>query len=144
MNRRVVRFVGKLCVNALNIVIVHKVIKPEPVWIASAHFIETFDCVCNFKIVVVVVAGVERLMKLVVCHGMECALVYPARIVAVNDLAHQPKIRLYFVRDTAQRFHKVKIQHVCGIETNTVHVKFAYPKTYDITDIILYRRISLV
>ena len=138
------RFVVQLCVDALHIMVVHKVVKPETVGIVPSQIIKTLYCVCNFKVVVIVMTGIERFVEMIVCHGMQCALVYPARIIAVNDFSHKPEIGLYFVSNAAQSFHKVEVKHVCRVKPNTVHVKFFYPKTNDIADIIFYGRVSLI
>ena len=83
-------------------------------------------------------------MQVVIRYRMQGAFIYPAGIIAVNDLAHQPEIRLDFICDMAQCFHIFKVQHVRGIQTDSIDIKFADPETDYVADVITDCRIVLV
>ncbi len=67
---------------------------------------------------------------------MQRAFIYPARIIAVDNFSHQPELRLHFICHRAQSLHIIKIQHIRRVETDSVDIKLAYPKTDHIADII--------
>ena len=58
------------------------------------------------------------LMQFVVGNGMEHLGVCPAAVVAVDDLAHQPELRLHLVGNAAQAPHEVEVQHVGSVQTD--------------------------
>ena len=62
----------------------------------------------------------------------------------MNDLAHQPEVLLHLIGGSAQTLHKIKIQHICRVQANAVHIKLLHPEPDRITDVILNLRISLV
>ena len=62
----------------------------------------------------------------------------------VDNLSHQPEIRLYIIRYSSQHLHIFKIQHICSIQTDSVNVKLTYPETDDILNILFDCRIVLV
>ncbi len=144
MHRSEMRLIVELGVNALDIMVVHKVVELEAVRIVAAHLVQTLYSVRDLKEVVVVVAGIQCLVQLVIGDRVQCAFIYPARVIAVDDFTHQPKFRLNFVCDMAQRLHKVKVKHIRSVKTNAVHVKLADPEADNITDVVLHGRIALV
>ena len=124
--------------------VVYEIVELEAVGVVAAHLVQALYRVCDLKEVVVVVAGVERLMQLVVGDGVQRPLIHPARIISVYDLPHQPEVGLDLVCDVSERFHKVKVEHVRRIETDTVHIKLAHPEADDITDVVLHCGMALV
>ena len=82
--------------------VVHKGVK------RSSHRLQTSHIVGNLKVVVVIVTGVERLVKLIVCHGMKAFQVHPAVIFAVDHLAHEPEIRFLWRRSFPELFMNPK------------------------------------
>ena len=105
----------QLCIDTLYIMVVHEIVQLQTVGTVSAHLVETLYGVCDLKIVVVIVTGIERLVQIVVCHGMKRISVDPAGIIAVNDLAHEPEIRFYLICHCAEHVHIVKIQYICSV-----------------------------
>ena len=124
--------------------IVYKIIKLQAVGAVSPFGIQIFYRMGNFKIIMVVVPGIQRLVQLIIRHGMQRPLIDPARIIAVNYFAHQPELRLHFLRHRTKRMHIVKIQHIRRIQTDPVDIKFTNPEPYHITDIVPDRRIMLI
>ena len=144
MNRRKMRLVLQLCIDTLHIMIIHEIIKFQSLRTVASHLIETFYRMGNLKIVVVIVTRIQCLVELIVGDGMEGSLIDPAAVISMDDLAHEPELRLHFVGSPAQRFHIFKIQHICCIQTNTIHIKLADPEPDHIADIIPDSRIVLV
>ena len=133
------RFVADFGIDSFYIMIVHKIVK-----IQITHILQIFNGMCNFKIVMVVMSAVQGFMQSIVCYTVQSIAVNPAAVIAVDDLSHEPEILFYFICCTAQGMHKVKIQDICSIQTNTINIKFRHPETDHITDIILYFRIALI
>ena len=97
-------FVDKLGVNTLYIVVINKVVE-----LKSTHIIQSFYCVGNFKVVVVVMTGVQGLVQVIVGHGVQGVCIGPAVVVAVDNLTHQPKVRLNFICHAAHTLHVIKV-----------------------------------
>ena len=62
----------------------------------------------------------------------------------MDDLAHQPELRLYLVCQTAQPPHEVEIQHVGCIQTDAVDVELLHPEADGIIMVLLHLRVALV
>ena len=144
MNRCKVCLILKLCIDTLHIMIVHEIIKLQSLRTIASHLIETFYRMGNLKIVVIIMAGIQRLVELIVGDGMQCSFIDPAAVIPVNHFTHKPELRLHFICGPAQRFHIFKIQHVRCIQTNTIYIKLADPEPDHITDIIPDCRIMLI
>ena len=119
--------------------VVHEIIK-----IKVAHVQQIFHSVRDLKIVMVIVSAVKSLVKCIICNTVKGAAIYPAAVIAVDDFAHQPEIRLHFLSGAAQLFHKIKVQNVRSVKTDTIHIKFRNPETDHIADVVLHIRIALV
>ena len=139
MNWSKMRLIGKFGVNSFYIMVVHEIIK-----IKVAHVLQIFYSVRDLKIVMVIVSAVKSLVKCIVCNTVKGAAIYPATVIAVDDFAHQPEIRLHFLSGAAQLFHKIKVQNVRSVKTDTIHIKFRNPETDHIADVVLHIRITLV
>ena len=98
----------------------------------------------NFKIVVVIVTAVQSLVKCVVGDAVKSLTVYPAAVVAVDDLAHEPEIRLHFICCAAQCLHEIKVKNVCRVKSDTVHIELTHPETDHIAYIVNDSRILLI
>mgnify|MGYP007000008514 CR=1 FL=1 len=96
----VAQFIGQ----PLHIVVIREVIEPGIV----AEALQTPHGMGDLEIVVVVVAAPQTLMQFVVGNGVEHLRVGPAAVVAVDDLAHQPELRLHLVGNAAQALMKSK------------------------------------
>ena len=134
-------FLVELGVDSFHVMIVHKVIQLQTVRAVSTQAIKTLYRMCDFKVIMIIVPGIQSLMKLIIGDRVEGAFVHPSVVVPVDDLAHQPEFRLYFICHMAERLHIFKIQYV---QPDSVHVKFLHPEADDIADIITNRGIMLV
>ena len=135
-----VRLVPQFIGQALHIVVVGKGIKPGVV----AEPLQAAHGVCDLKIVVVVVAAPQALVQLIVGNGMEHFRVGPAAVIAVDDLAHQPELRLDLVGKAAQALHKVEVQHIRCIQPDAVNVECIDPEADGIIMVVLYLGVALV
>ena len=98
----------------------------------------------DFKIVVVIVAAVQSLVKCVVGDTVKSLAVYPAAVVAVDDLTHEPEIRLHFICCAAQCLHEIKIKDVRSVKSDSVHIELTHPETNHIAYIVNDSRILLI
>ena len=110
MNRIKMRFIGQFGVDSFYIVIVNKVVQ-----IKISHVLEIFHCMCDLEIVMVIVSTVKSFVQSIVCDTVQCLAIYPAAVIAVDNLAHQPEIRFDFLGSTAECTHEIKIQDISGI-----------------------------
>ena len=133
--------VVELGADALHVVVVHKLVEPD---MRRHHAIGALDRMGDLEVVVVVVPTVEALVQGVVGHAVERALVRPTRVVAVNDLAHQPEVGLERIDGLAQGLHEVKVEHVGRVETDAIYVKLADPEANDVADVVAHGRVALV
>ena len=62
----------------------------------------------------------------------------------MDDLAHQPELRLHFVGKAAQSLHEVKVQHVGSVQTDAVDVELLHPEADGIIMVLLHLRVALV
>ena len=90
----------------------------------------------DLEIVVVIVTGIQPLVKLVIGDRVQHLTVGPAAVIAVNDLTHKPEIRLQAVAHTSELTHKFMFQNICSVETDTVNIKLGHPETDRIKMII--------
>ena len=79
--------------NARDVVVIHKVIGVD-VFIDSSVAELAVQGIGDLKIVFIVVGGIDSLVAFIVCDGIQHLRIGPAVIVTVNNLAHQPKIRV--------------------------------------------------
>ena len=70
MNGSKMSFICKFCIDPLHIMIIDKVVKFQTLWSIAPHLIEAFYRMGNLKEVVIVVAGVQRLVKMIIGDGM--------------------------------------------------------------------------
>ena len=110
----------------------------------SNHVVHILNGMGHFKIVVVIVSGIQRFMKHIVRNGMQCSVIGPSCVISMNHLAHQPKILLHLIRHISQGFHIFEIHHISGIQADSVNIKLSHPESHHITNIVLHRRISLI
>ena len=103
--------------------VVHEVVQPAALR-TSVTTDETADRVRDLKEIMRIASRIQGLVKLIIGHRVKVRLVDPTRIVPVNDLAHQPEIRLHFICRAAKSCHEIKIEHVSRVETEAVHIKF--------------------
>ena len=135
-----VRLVPQLIGQALHIVVIREGIKPG----VAAEPLQAAHGVCDLKIVVVVVAAPQALVQLIVGNGMEHFRVGPAAVIAVDDLAHQPELRLDLVGKAAQTLHKVEVQHIRCIQPDAVNVECIDPEADGIIMVVLHLGVALV
>ena len=137
---RRVRLVPQLIGQALHIVVVREKIQPGVV----AQPLQTAHGVGDLEIVVVVVAAPQALVQLIVGNRVEHFRVGPAAVIAVDDLAHQPELRLDLVGKAAQTLHKVEVQHIRCIQPDAVNVECIDPEADGIIMVVLHLGVALV
>ena len=93
---------------------------------------------CNFEVVMIVMSRIKSFVKLVVCDTVQQMLAVSdvARIVAVDDFAHQPEVLFFGGCACAHLLHKAEIQAVGAVETDVVDVEFVDPEVDDIKEIV--------
>ena len=132
--------VAQLVGQPLDIVVVREEVEPGVV----AQTLQPTHGMRDLEIVVVVVAAPQALVQLIVGHGVEHFGVGPAAVIAVDDLAHQPELRLDLVGEAAQPFHEVEVQHVGCIQPDAVDVEFMDPEADGVEVVVLHLRVPLV
>ena len=96
------------------------------------------DRMCNFEVVMIVMSRIKSFVKLVVCDTVQQMLAVSdvARIVTVDDFAHQPEILFFGGCACAHLLHEAEIQAVGAVETDAVDVEFVDPEVDDIKEIV--------
>ena len=74
-------------------------------------------------------AGIQSLIAFIVGAGMQHLIVHQRLIVAMQDLSHQEKVLLQPVAEAAEPAHKVMIQQIGNIQTQTVDIEVLHPET---------------
>ncbi len=90
--------------------------------------------------------GKESLIAFIVSRRMQHLVIDHLVIIPMQHLAQQIELRLQTFRESPQPSHKVMIQTVCHIQTQTVDIEFVYPAldtVQDMTDYILMPQIDL-
>ena len=95
---------------------------------------------CNFEVVMIVMSRIKSFVKLIVCDAVQqmLSVSYVARIVAVDDFAHQPEILFFRGCPRTHLFHESKVQAVCAVEADAVDVEFIDPEVDDVQQIVAY------
>ena len=137
-------FVYYLTCNSLNIMVVGETVQFQVPVMASTHVIKTLYRVCNFKKVMLVAAGPKSFIQVIIGYRMQSFRINPACIFAMNDFAHQPEIRFYFIGNLTHSFHKIKIKNIRCVKPDAINVKFRNPEADYIVNIIFYLWIPLV
>ena len=132
--------VAQLVGQALHIVVVREQIQPGIV----AQALQTAHGVGDLEIVVVVVAAPQALVQLVVGHRVQHLRVCPAAVIPVDHLAHEPELGLHLIGKAAQPPHEVKVQHIGGVQTDAVNIKFIHPEADGLVVVVLHLRVALV
>ena len=83
----------------------------------------------DFKEIMVVEAGIDAFVELVIGYRVEHFSVDPTSVVSMNHLPHKPKILLHGLGFAAQLFHKAEVQHIGAVQTDPVNIKFLDPKS---------------
>ena len=89
-------------------------------------------------------ARIQPFMKLIICNRMKRVIICPAAVVAMNHFSHQPEIFFHAICKVTHSLHKIKIKDICCIQAYSINIKFRYPETDNIKQVILYLCISLV
>ena len=139
MNRGEMCFIGKLSIDSFYVMIVNEIVK-----VKVAHVLQIFYSMRDFEIIMIIVAAIKGLVKCVVSYAVKCTSIYPAAVITMDNLSHQPEVRLHFFSSTPKLFHKVKIKNICCIKADAVYIKFRNPETDHITNVILNIRIALI
>ena len=83
--------------NPVNIMVIHKGIKPQASIDAAVGIELPADRMGNLKIIVVIMAGIQTFVQLIIRHTVQFIRSDIAAVVSVNNLAHEPEIRFFFV-----------------------------------------------
>ena len=75
---------------------------------------------------------------------MQHARVGPLSVVAVDDLAHQPQIRVELVSEGAQITQEIKTKRVCSVQADAVDLKLLLPHADGIKKVLFCCRLSQV
>ena len=70
---------------------------------------------CDLKEVVVIKAGVNALVQLVVRNRMEHFRVHPAAVITVDDFTHKPEIRFHGSGLCTHFLHEIKVQDIGAV-----------------------------
>ena len=121
----------------VNIVVVYEVIQRSTLIDAAVSELAV-DAVVDFKIVFVIVGGVDALIALIVGNAVQHLRVCPTLVVAVDDLTHEPEFRIAFLAEIMDAAEKVEVHAVCGIKANAVNVELVHPHAYGIDQIVTH------
>ena len=86
-------------------------------------------------------AGIQSLVALVVGDTVAGMVIHPAIVIAVQRLAHQHKLRLDFIGQSAQFRQKAQIQAVGHVQPQAVDVIVVDPAAHHIEEVLLHRRV---
>ena len=81
----------------------------------------------DLKVIVVVVAGIDALVALVVGDGIEHVAVGDAVVVAVGDLAVEPEIGLFRLAKLFETAEEIHVDHVRRVKAQTVDAELVDP-----------------
>ena len=98
---------------------------------------------CDFKIIMIVVTGIQPLVQLIIRYTVEKSrsILNISGVIAMNHLTHQPEILFPLSGTAAQFFHKSKIQTIRTVQTNTVNIKIPNPTVDTFQQILFHFRI---
>ena len=83
----------------------------------------------DLKQIHAVKAGVQALIAFVVGAGMQHLVVHQRRIIPMENLTHQEEILLQPIAEAAQPAHKIMIQQISHIQTQSVNIEGFHPET---------------
>ena len=92
----------------------------------------------NLKHVHTVKTGIQPLIALIIGGRMKHLVIDHLVIIPVQHLAKQIKLRLQPFRKASQASHKIMIQTVSHIQSQTIDIKFFYPAFDTVQDMIDY------
>ena len=85
--------------------------------------------------------GVERLVKLIVCHGMQHFRVHPAVIFAVDHLAHEPESGFMAEVFSRSSFMNPKSRYVRAVQADPVDIEVVDPELDRVKQILADLRV---
>ena len=142
MNRQEMPLVTQLCHNAFDIMIVYEIIQMHVVF--ESHISLALNSMRYFKIVMIVMSTVKSFVQSIICHRVQGIVIYPATVISVNNLTHQPEIILQTISDASELTHESMLEHICSIKANAVDIKFRHPETHSVKMILSYLRVIQV
>ena len=127
----------------VDVVVIHKVIGVD-VFIDSSVAELAVQGIGDLKIVFIVVGGIDSLVAFIVCDGIQHLRIGPAVIVTVNNLAHQPKIRLLLLAEASEPPEEIRIHAVRSVKPQAVDAEILNPRAYRSQQVIHHLRVLQV
>ena len=95
---------------------------------------------CDFKIIMIIVSGIQTFVKFIVCNAMKHAvtILNITAVVSVNHFTHKPEIFFLCLCTSAHFFHKSKIKAVCTVQTDSVNIKNIDPEINYFIEVIFH------
>ena len=121
---------SKFARRPIDVVVVNKIVQNAPRIHTVFAVVFPVEVIGKFIHILTVQARPQGFINLVVCYRIKPAVHEPFRIIAVNDFAHQPKIRFNAPAKRAQRVEKIFAQHVRRIKPQSVYAEFLNPHFY--------------
>ena len=95
---------------------------------SAADGFEALNVMGYFEVIVVVVAGVNAFVQLIIGDGMKHLIVHPSAVITVNHFAHQPEILFHGSGLAPQLFHEAEVKHVGAVEADSVDIEGIDPE----------------
>ena len=77
----------------------------------------TVEGVCYFKIVMVIMGGINALITFIVCAGVKKVGICETSIITVDYFAHKPELTVPALAEMLKLSEKILIHAVCNIKS---------------------------
>ena len=126
--------VGQLAGQTIHVVVVREIIEGQiPI---DAPWPElAVEGVGDLEIVFVVVGGPQALPALVIGDGVQHLRVGPPGVVPVDDLPHEPEVRITVLHKALEGAEEVKIHAVGGVQPQAVDVEGIHPHAHRVQQV---------
>ncbi len=123
--------------DAGNIVVISEAEEVHSAVLAPVFRAETvFQRVTDLEHIHRIEAGVQTLVALIIGSRMQHFRIYPARVIAVKQLADEEKVFFKAVGERTQALEEVEIKAVGNVQTNTIYIKFFYPSLNGVQNMV--------
>ena len=130
--------------DAVHVVVIYKGVEPHPPVDAAVLVEFPADGVGDLEVVVVVVAGVQPLVQFVVGDAVQLVAADVPAVVPVDDLPHEPEVRLFLIHAPAHLLEEGVVQAVGAVQPDAVDVKGVDPEADDIQDVVPHPSLPVV
>ena len=130
--------------DAVHVVVIYKGVEPHPPVDAAVLVEFPADGVGDLEVVVVVVAGVQPLVQFVVGDAVQLVAADVPAVVPVDDLPHEPEVRLFLIHAPAHLLEEGVVQAVGAVQPDAVDVKGVDPEADDIQDVVPHPPLPVV